>query len=186
MSVQSEITRISGNVSAALAAIAEKGVSVPSGSTSDALASLIAAIEAGGGGGSAVSHGTFTPSANVTNYTVNHGLGKTPNFAAFCMETSYSSKAYNTVMAITPLDKPGKVFAVYSAASATSYGKTSANHQLTDTTTSDNGTGRYARVIHSANAETITFGPTADNTLVSSGLGLKASVPYFWVVGVIE
>lgn len=49
MSVQSEITRISGNVAAALAAIAEKGVSVPSGSKSDALASLIASIEAGAG-----------------------------------------------------------------------------------------------------------------------------------------
>lgn len=50
MSVQSEINRISGNVTAALAAIAEKGVDVPAGSKSDALASLIAAIEAGGGG----------------------------------------------------------------------------------------------------------------------------------------
>ena len=49
MSVQTEIDRISGNVSAALSAIAEKGVSVPDGSTSDALAELIAAIEAGGG-----------------------------------------------------------------------------------------------------------------------------------------
>lgn len=37
------------NIAAALAAIAEKGVTVPDGSTSDALASLIASIEAGGG-----------------------------------------------------------------------------------------------------------------------------------------
>ena len=50
MSVQSEITRISGNVTAALAAIANKGVTVPDGSTSDALAELIASIEVGGGG----------------------------------------------------------------------------------------------------------------------------------------
>lgn len=58
MSVQSEISRISGNVAAALAAIAEKGVSVPSGSKSDALASLIASIEAGGGGtGGGFPHG---------------------------------------------------------------------------------------------------------------------------------
>lgn len=62
MSVQSEISRISGNVAAALAAIAEKGVSVPSGSKSDALASLIAAIEAGGGGAGGCITGTFTPS----------------------------------------------------------------------------------------------------------------------------
>ena len=42
------------NVTAALAAIAGKGVTVPDGSNSDSLASLIAAIEAGGGGGTAV------------------------------------------------------------------------------------------------------------------------------------
>lgn len=48
MSIQTEIDRISGNVTAALAAIADKGVTVPDGSTSDALAGLIASIEAGG------------------------------------------------------------------------------------------------------------------------------------------
>lgn len=51
MSVQSEITRLSDNVTAALAAIADKGVTVPDGSNSDSLAPLIASIEAGGGGG---------------------------------------------------------------------------------------------------------------------------------------
>lgn len=48
MSIQTQIDRISGNVSAALSAIVEKGVTVPDGSTSDALAGLIASIEAGG------------------------------------------------------------------------------------------------------------------------------------------
>lgn len=49
LSIQSEITRISGNVTAALEAIAGKGVIVPVGSTSDDLADLIALIEGGGG-----------------------------------------------------------------------------------------------------------------------------------------
>lgn len=49
MSISSEITRLSGNVSAALTAIANKGVTVPSGSTSDDLATLIAQISSGGG-----------------------------------------------------------------------------------------------------------------------------------------
>lgn len=48
MSIQSEITRISGNVTNALAAIAAKGVIVPAGSNSDDLADLIALIEGGG------------------------------------------------------------------------------------------------------------------------------------------
>lgn len=48
MSIQTQIDRISGNVSAALSAIVEKGVTVPDGSTSDALAELITSIEVGG------------------------------------------------------------------------------------------------------------------------------------------
>lgn len=47
MSIQSEITRISGNVSDSLNAVAAKGVTVPSGSNSDDLALLIASIPQG-------------------------------------------------------------------------------------------------------------------------------------------
>lgn len=54
MSISSEITRISGNVADAMAAIADKGVTVPAGSTSDDLADLIAQIQQGGGGGMSV------------------------------------------------------------------------------------------------------------------------------------
>ena len=54
MSISSEINRISGNVSDALDAIADKGVTVPSGATSDDLADLIAQISGGGGGATAV------------------------------------------------------------------------------------------------------------------------------------
>ena len=90
MSVQTQIDRISGNVSAALAAVAEKGVTVPDGSTSDALAELIASIEAGGGGGglpepfTAIKTGTFTlASLNYcNNYQINHGLGVKPTIFA--------------------------------------------------------------------------------------------------------
>ena len=49
MSISSEISRISGNVSDALTAISNKGVAVPSGSNSDDLASLIGQISGGGG-----------------------------------------------------------------------------------------------------------------------------------------
>ena len=66
MSVQSEITRLSDNVTAALAAIADKGVTVPDGSNSDSLAALIESIEAGGGGGTA--YGTYTPSKDLNIY----------------------------------------------------------------------------------------------------------------------
>ena len=47
MSIQSEISRISGNVSAALDAIADKGVSIPIGANSDSLATLVEQIQTG-------------------------------------------------------------------------------------------------------------------------------------------
>ena len=48
MSIATDVSRIKGNITAARAAIADKGVTVPDGSNSDALAELIASIEAGG------------------------------------------------------------------------------------------------------------------------------------------
>lgn len=68
MSIQTQIDRISGNVTAALTAIADKGVSVPDGSTSDALAELIASIEAGGGYD--VIAGTFTLGSDSAMYQI--------------------------------------------------------------------------------------------------------------------
>ena len=50
MSISSEISRIASNVSDALDAIADKGVTIPSGATSDNLATLIGQISAGGNG----------------------------------------------------------------------------------------------------------------------------------------
>lgn len=47
MSIQSEITRLSGNVSDALDAIEAKGVTIPSGANSDDLANLIGQISTG-------------------------------------------------------------------------------------------------------------------------------------------
>lgn len=65
MSIQTQIDRISGNVSAALSAIAEKGVTVPDGSNSDALADLILSIEAGGGGDSVTDDGNGNITINA-------------------------------------------------------------------------------------------------------------------------
>lgn len=64
MSIATEKARIKGNVAAALSAIAEKGVTVPDGSNSDALAGLIASIQAGG----TVITGTVTLNGSWTSY----------------------------------------------------------------------------------------------------------------------
>ena len=96
MSVQTQIDGISGNVSAALAAIAEKGVTVPDGSNSDALAELIASIQAGGGGN--IATGSFTVGDDIkSNIEIAHNLGEKPYFvgvfASDSLEGSYSSSS---------------------------------------------------------------------------------------------
>lgn len=63
--IKTQIDRIRGNVTDALAAIAAKGVTMPTGSKSDALAELIGAIEAGGGGVTVQKQsGTVTTNSN--------------------------------------------------------------------------------------------------------------------------
>lgn len=102
MSVQTQIDRISGNVSAALTAIADKGVTVPDGSNSDALHDLILSIEEGGGlpdGIAAMTTGTYTPlGTQSTSCTITHGLGVTPNFfIMFALQPSAGKVSSNYV-----------------------------------------------------------------------------------------
>lgn len=62
MSVQTQIDRISGAVSDALAALAKKGVTVPAGTKVDGMAALIESIEADGAG--ELFHAEITPATS--------------------------------------------------------------------------------------------------------------------------
>lgn len=180
-SIQTEIDRIAANVTAALTACADKGASVPDGSTSDDLAAIIAAIEAGGGGVTAVS-GTFTLAADATNYTVEHGLGKTPTFAVLFQDSSYPRVDYSP-FAIMHIN--GSIYGIHSG---TSFSKSSCTADITSQTPiSKYNTGRFVHAIHSATSDSIVFGYHDDNAAVTSnGYGLKASTPYYWIVGYEE
>lgn len=79
--MQTNLTTEQANITAALAALAEKGVEVPEGANSNALAGLIAAIESGGGLAFNPFHtrsdayviGTITPAEDITtSYTLTH------------------------------------------------------------------------------------------------------------------
>ena len=97
MSIQTQIDRISGNVTAALSAIGEKGVTVPDGSNSNNLAELIAQISSGGmelpGFVSEINFGTFTKAYSVSSVKVAHGLsGKPKGFAVWASSSSKQDK----------------------------------------------------------------------------------------------
>ena len=109
MSIATDVSRIKGNITAALAAIADKGVTVPDGSTSDALASLIASIEAGGGGGGGGAEsgewacGTYTPTETITigttSYvTIETGLSSIRFFAFLHNQNGSTHNAYEFMM----------------------------------------------------------------------------------------
>ena len=112
MSVQTQIDRISGAVSAALTALAEKGVTVPAGTKVDGLAALIAAIEAGGGGtGVQVVSGTFTPAEEIVltysdPYLLEHNSGFTPKMYVFWKAGGSSDTTVTKFAAMLCLSKP--------------------------------------------------------------------------------
>ena len=108
MSIATDVSRIKGNITAALAAIADKGVTVPDGSTSDALASLIASIEAGGGGLknnrlAVVASGSFTVSERTevssnNRFILQHDSGVIPLLIIIeASKCSAASDFYNGV-----------------------------------------------------------------------------------------
>ena len=82
MSIQTELTRITNAKAAIKTAIEGKGVTVPDGTLLDGMASLIASIEAGGGGGIRATYGTVVPtsSSSMDFVAIEHGLGVRPSF----------------------------------------------------------------------------------------------------------
>lgn len=123
------------NIAAALAAIAEKGVEVPSGSTSDALASLIAAIETGSG----VYVGSLTPTTDTFTFRIN------------CPETVSGSgiKIIPTFACVWDSDLASAPTKDYSGLFAAQYGNQGTMKWVGDTVTFDpSGSVQVGRMIN--------------------------------------
>ena len=82
MSIQTELTRLTNAKAAIQTAIEGKGVTVPSDTLLDGMASLIDSIEAGGGGGIRATYGTVVPTSysSMDFVAIEHGLGVRPSF----------------------------------------------------------------------------------------------------------
>lgn len=104
MSIVTEISRLKNAKSAIAAAIAEKGVTVPSGTLIDGMAALIESIEAGSGGFENIQTvtGSFTPESlievktqlfpTIDAFTVEHNAGFVPRAAIAYTGTYGTSK----------------------------------------------------------------------------------------------
>lgn len=175
MSVQTEIDRISVNVSDAFAAIADKGVTVPDGSTSDALAELIASIEAGGGlptGLSKVAYGTVTPSYGVSSVKITHGLGVAPNFAILFAASVTSSGSSHTIA----------TYVLYKSSSSVTYEYASGL-----STSSDLSVGGIYKTVSTSSVltdTTCTFSRSSYYAGSSSATAYFSTNPYRWIAGV--
>ena len=178
MSVQSEITRIESAKTAIATAIEGKGVAVPEGTKLDGLAALVESIEAGGG---KIARGEFTLSEDVRNYTVQHNLGVTPNFAVLSYNFSYGTSTQNRGYACFAYSNGQN--GVYRSTGNLS--ASNASYALTDTTALSNyNSGRFVVMCNRANETAITFGYFDDN---NHNLMLKGgNGSYLWIVGVVE
>ena len=111
MSIQTELTRLTNAKNAIVSAIEGKGVDVPSGAKLDALAALVEAIQAGGGGSLELPSNItefavdkFTLASSEQDTWVGHSLGVVPNIAIIFYAGSYdtvtNSPRYMLPMAI--------------------------------------------------------------------------------------
>ena len=175
MSIQTELTRITNAKAAIVAAVEGKGVDVPSGAKLDALAALIESIEAGGGGSSNFTTGTFTTTDDITsNVVINHNLGVKPKFIiVISTEWLVYNKASPALLS----------FYYICQYNSTNYGL---KYQAPDSSTaafnsekvSNSGSGTTGGW-YKVNVDETTF--TLKQANISSRYGIGASSSFFWI-----
>lgn len=166
MAIENSIDRLRTNVSAALAAIAEKGVDV-TGADSDDLAALIALISGGGG----YTNGEFTVAATSSGtaeaVTVTHDLGKIPDIAvAINSSLAAQQSPFGIILVYAYIDGVS-----YSAVSKNSTSITITKSTRADITAANTGFG-------SATEEEIVFKRGGSS-------GYSSAKTYYYILGAI-
>lgn len=176
MSIDTELARLTNAKLAIKAAIEGKGVTVPDGTLLDGMASLIEAIEAGGG--IAFSQCKFTPSENLTTYEIQHNLGHIPDFVLLISDFSYTKKANRLMMSCCYTRY--KYYGDIEYNNITSYKTTSSYSHSTkvyDITSQTACLSSESAVIYGADENKIIFGNSANKSIF-----LQSAVPYLLFV----
>lgn len=175
MSIQSEITRISGNVSDAFTAITNKGVTVPAGSTSDDLATLIGQIQQGGGGGMTVvetqdSHGGTIVTITGEEITLQSKGPITPTTSAQTIEpdTGYTGLSQVSISAMPS----------GTAGTPTATKGTVSNHSVSVTPSVTNTTGYITGSTKSGTAVSVSASELVSGTYTVDSSGTKDITNY--------
>lgn len=168
--LETKIGRIRNNVTAALAKIAEKGVTVPEGAGSDDLEGLIDAIK----GIKILDVGSVTPTADTiaSNYGIAHGLGATPDFFILIASGHFTNGEYQHYVKYSSSFKCSYEAGVQSYKVHRVYG-----YGDTNGLTSSNGTAFNISDAFDSNKFYLKLPPYVK---------LKAGITYCWAVGVID
>ena len=172
MSIQTELTRITNAKAAIQTAIEGKGVTVPSRTRLDGMASLIESIEAGGGN---FAIGTFTTTDDITSdVVINHNLGVKPKFIiVLCTDPSVYSMSNPKMLSFYYLYKYNskRYGHKYQAP-----GASTASYNSGMISISENGT---TDAWYYVNVDETTF--TLKQATISSTYGIGASSGFFWI-----
>ena len=172
MSIQTELTRITNAKAAIKTAIEGKGVTVPSGTLLDGMASLIESIEAGGGN---FVTGTFTTTDDITsNVVINHNLGVKPKFIIILCtnNTTYAEYKPNQLSFYYLHQYNSKNYGhKYQSPNSSTTGYNAGSIDI-----SDSGT---VSAWHKVNVDETTF--TLKQANISSTYGIGASKSFFWI-----
>ena len=183
MSIQTELARLTNAKAAIQAAIEGKGVTVPSGTLLDGMASLIEGIEAGGvqfGKFTTITYGSFVPTEDISEYTIYlgyKGAGRAPVVEAFVLirdlDSTYSgTTTSNSVVAVTEhYNVKAAIGTSASSASMCMYYNSSSSISRTYGIASYNSTS-------SANIER---NVTLKTNTINSSLKLTAGATYSWI-----
>lgn len=183
MSIQTELTRLTNAKAAIKAAIEGKGVTVPEATLLNGMASLIDAIEAGGiqfGKYTTVTYGSFVPTEDITEYTIDlgyKGSGRIPAVEAFALirdlDSTYSGKIISNSM-VASID-------IQNVAASTGGSKKSAStcmyYNSSSTITRTNSISSY----NSQSSDSIERTVTLTTGNINSSLRLTAGATYSWI-----